>query len=101
MPLFSAIFYASSGNILAIVFNYFLGYYLYEKSKFKLQKSPVGRKSLYFASQYRYFILPFTWVPIFGDPLTIVAGIVRLNFLWFFLVASFFRISRYYVLSLF
>lgn len=100
MPLFSAIFYASSGNILAIVFNYFLGYYLYEKSKFKLKKSSVGRKSLYFASRYRYFILPFTWVPIFGDPLTIVAGIVRLNFLWFFLVAGFLRISRYYVLSL-
>lgn len=96
----TALIFASSGNILAIVLNYFLGYLLYEKTKLKLKKSKTGRKSLALGHKYGYYGLVLSWLPIIGDPLTLVAGVVRLNFLWFVLIAGSLRIMRYYFLTL-
>ncbi|MCD4668013.1 MAG: DedA family protein [Sulfurimonas sp.] len=91
---------ASSGNILAIIINYFLGYWLYEKTKTKLNSSKVGKKSLACGSRYGYVTLVFSWLPIIGDPLTLVAGVVRLNFVMFVIIAGLMRIARYYFLTL-
>ena len=100
MSLANALFFASSGNILAIILNYFLGYFLYEYSKNRLNSSTIGKKSLAFGHKYGYVLLPFSWLPIVGDPLTIVSGILKLKFLWFILFAGSFRILRYYFISL-
>jgi len=100
MPLSNALLFASSGNILAITANYWFGYWLYEKTKTKLQKSKIGKKSLACGNRYGYLILLFSWLPVIGDPLTLVAGLLRLNFIWFLLIAGFLRIARYYILSL-
>ncbi|MCD6172177.1 MAG: DedA family protein [Sulfurimonas sp.] len=91
---------ASSGNILAIIVNYLLGYWLYEKTKTKLNSSKIGKKSLACGSKYGYFALAFSWLPIIGDPLTLVAGVVRLNFVLFIVIAGLLRIARYYFLTL-
>ena len=95
-----AMIFASSGNILAIIVNYFLGYWLYEKTKTKLKSSKVGKKSLACGSRYGYFALAFSWLPVIGDPLTLVAGVVRLNFVLFIVIAGLLRIARYYFLTL-
>ncbi len=95
-----ALVVASSGNILAIIFNYFLGLLLYTKTKTKLLSSKVGSKTYDYGHRYGYIALLFSWLPIVGDPLTLVAGLVRLNFVWFVLIAGLLRISRYYVLTL-
>jgi len=100
MPLINALFFASSGNILAIVVNFWFGYWLYEKSKKKLESSNVGRWSLAKGEKYGYVMLLFTWLPIVGDPLTIVAGVLRINFFVFVIVAALLRFGRYYFLSL-
>jgi len=99
MPKYTALFFASSGNILAIVLNYFLGFWLYDKTKNKLNSSKIGRKSLLFGHKYGYFGLVLSWLPIIGDPLTLVAGLLRMNFLYFVLIAGIFRIARYYFLT--
>jgi len=91
---------ASSGNILAIIVNYLLGYWLYEKTKTKLNSSKIGKKSLACGSKYGYFALAFSWLPVIGDPLTLVAGVVRLNFVLFIVIAGLLRIARYYFLTL-
>jgi len=95
----TALLFASSGNILAIVVNYWLGYWLYEKTKTKLKSSKVGKKSLKLGHKYGYFALILSWLPIIGDPLTLVAGVVRLNFVIFLIIAGGFRIARYYFLT--
>ena len=100
MPTYTALFSASSGNILAIILNYFLGYWLYEKTKTKLDSSKVGKKSLDYGHRYGYFALAFSWLPVIGDPLTLVAGVVRLNFVLFVVIAGGLRIIRYYFLTL-
>jgi membrane protein YqaA with SNARE-associated domain len=90
-----ALFAASLGNSLAIIFNYYLGYFLYEKTKEKLHKSKSGNKALSIGYKYGYWALLLSWLPIIGDPLTLVAGMVRLNFFYFFLITASLRVGRY------
>ena len=99
MPLLNAMLAASSGNILAIIANYWFGYWLYDKTKEKLKSSKSGNWSLEYGNKYGYYILLFSWLPVLGDPLTLVAGVLRLNFLWFVLIAGSLRVARYYFLS--
>jgi len=100
IPLLSAMLSASSGNVLAIILNYYLGYFLYEKTKIKLFKSKTGKKAYTLGHKYGYFALLFSWLPLIGDPLTVVAGLVRLQFVWFVIIAGSLRVARYYFLSL-
>jgi len=100
MPTLNAMLAASSGNVLAIIFNYSLGYFLYTKTKTKLLSSKLGRLSYEKGHKYGYFALVFSWLPLVGDPLTIVAGLVRLRFVWFVLIAGSLRVLRYYFLTL-
>ncbi len=100
MPPFTAILFASLGNVSAIALNYWFGYWLYDKTKTKLNSSKVGRKSLIYGHEYSYFALAFSWLPVIGDPLTLVAGVVRLNFVLFIVIAGLMRIARYYFLTL-
>ena len=61
----------------------------------KLESSKVGSKSLYYGHKYAYGALVFSWLPIIGDPLTIVAGLVRVKFVYFLLIAGTLRVIRY------
>lgn len=94
-----AILFASMGNVLAIMLNYYLGYFLSEKTHDKLQSSKVGKKSVEYGHKYGYYALLFSWLPIIGDPLTLVAGLVRLRFVWFVVIAGSLRVIRYYFLE--
>jgi membrane protein YqaA with SNARE-associated domain len=96
-----AIFFASLGNVLAIVVNYYLGYFLYEKTKQKLFHSYVGKKAFLFGHKYGYIALIASWLPVVGDPLTIVAGLVRLRFIYFIIIAGGLRVGRYLLLAFF
>lgn len=96
----NALIFASSGNILAIILNYFFGLLLYEKTKTKLFSSKVGAASYNYGHRYGYYALLLSWLPIIGDPLTLVAGVVRLRFVWFVIIAATLRVARYYALTL-
>lgn len=100
MPTLNAMLSASAGNILAIILNYYLGYFVYEKTKTKLESSRLGKHLYLLGHKYGYFALVFSWLPIIGDPLTLVAGLVRLKFVWFVIIAGTLRVFRYYILSL-
>jgi len=100
MPTLNAMLSASSGNLLAIIFNYYLGYFLYEKTKTKLFASKIGKKSFMIGHKYGTYALLLSWLPFIGDPLTVVAGLVRLKFVWFVIIAGSLRILRYWLLTL-
>ncbi len=95
-----ALLVASAGNVLAIVLNYYLGYFLYEKTSKKLLASKSGRKAYNLGHKYGYVALLLSWLPLIGDPITLVAGLVRLNFFYFLLLAGSLRVIRYYFLTL-
>jgi membrane protein YqaA with SNARE-associated domain len=99
MPLLHAMLSASLGNVLAVVVNYYLGYFLYLKTKRKLLASKSGKRAYHLMHRYGYYTLLLSWLPIIGDPLTIVAGLLRLRFIYFLLIAGSLRVARYYFLA--
>jgi membrane protein YqaA with SNARE-associated domain len=91
----AALLSASTGNVLAVVCNYYLGYFLYTKTKNKLLASKVGKKAFRLGHRYGYFALLLSALPVIGDPITLVAGMARLSFFWFLLIAGSLRVARY------
>jgi len=87
--------WASAGNCLACLLNYFLGYLFHDKSRLKLRQSRFGRKSMIWVRKYGLWSLLLSWAPLIGDPLTIVAGLFRLPLIPFVLIVFSLRIGRY------
>ena len=67
----------------------------------KLEKSKSGRKALEYSTKYGTWSLLISWVPFLGDPLTIAAGIFRVNFLKFSLIVYSLRIVGYAIIAIF
>ena len=89
---------ASLGNILGSVFNWFLGFYLLKylnKRWFPFKQNQINEASKRF-SKYGVWSLLFAWLPVFGDPLALVAGILKVNFLLFLILVAMGKIGRYF-----
>lgn len=88
---------ASAGNILGSTVNWLLGRGI---ARFRnRQWFPAGEASLERASRWygRYgrWSLLLSWVPIIGDPLTVIAGVLREPFWSFLLLVAIAKIGRY------
>jgi membrane protein YqaA with SNARE-associated domain len=89
---------ASLGNILGSIFNWFLGFYLLnhvKKKWFPFKQNQINNASKIF-NKYGVWSLLFAWVPVIGDPLTLIAGILRVKFLLFLTLVALGKISRYF-----
>ncbi|WP_373031209.1 YqaA family protein [Sulfurovum sp.] len=88
--------FATVGNTLGSMVNYWLGLkgetYLEEKGHLSAQKMEKARG---FFDTYGGWTLLLSWVPIIGDPLTFVAGVLRYNFKWFSLIVAVAKGTRY------
>ena len=88
---------ASFGNVLGSVVNWVLGFYsrnLTIKKWFPFKEAQIERSSKLF-SKFGKWSLLFAWVPIIGDPLTLVAGLLRVRFLDFIILVAIGKVSRY------
>jgi len=87
---------ATIGNTLGSFVNYILGKYA---TDFALSKGYMKEKHLQKATslfeKYGAWSLLFSWLPIIGDPLTFVAGIVHYAWWKFVLIVSFAKLARY------
>jgi membrane protein YqaA with SNARE-associated domain len=92
---------ATTGNVLGSAMNWLLGRYI-EHYRHK-RWFPVSEDKLEKAQQaYHRFgrwSLLLSWVPIIGDPLTVMAGVMREPFLSFLLIVTLAKASRYLVLA--
>lgn len=92
---------ATLGNTLGSLSNYALGYWAGVHVVKRYLK--ISDKDLALAEQrfkrYGLISLCFAWVPIIGDPLTVVAGLIRIHLGWFILLVALGKLSRYAVLS--
>ena len=91
---------ASFGNVLGSVFNWSLGFYsrnLTTKKWFPFKETQIERSSKWF-SKFGKWSLLFAWVPIVGDPLTFVAGLLRVRFLDFIILVAIGKVSRYLII---
>jgi len=88
---------ASFGNVLGSSFNWVLGKYtrnLETKKWFPFSINQLQKASFWF-TKYGKWSLLFAWLPIIGDPLTFIAGVVRLHFVPFLILVTIGKVSRY------
>jgi len=88
---------ASFGNVLGSVVNWALGSYsrnLTTKKWFPFKETQIERSSKWFKKFGKWSLL-FAWVPVVGDPLTLVAGILRVKFIDFIILVAIGKVSRY------
>ena len=90
---------ASLGNILGSVVNWLIGFYsrnFTSKKWFLFNELQITRSSKWFEKFGKWSLL-FAWVPILGDPLTLVAGLLRVRFSDFIILVAIGKVSRYLV----
>ena len=91
--------FATVGNTLGSMLNYWLGLkgeaYLERKGHVSVEKMEKARG---FFTKYGGWSLLLSWVPIIGDPLTFIAGVLRYNFKWFSLIVFVAKGLRYAVI---
>jgi membrane protein YqaA with SNARE-associated domain len=91
---------ATAGNVLGAVVNFVLGRFLlrFENRRW-FPVSPLNRKraeALF--GRYGRPILLLSWLPVVGDPLTLVAGLLRTPLPVFLLYVTIGKAARYAVL---
>ena len=92
---------ASVGNVLGSVVNWFLGRgieRLRTRRWFPVSPATLARAENWYRHYGKWSLL-LAWVPIIGDPLTVVAGVLRESFWVFLLLVSVAKIGRYLVLA--
>ena len=88
---------ASFGNIFGSSINWYLGKKILifkDKKWFPASEKQIAKSEILF-KKYGIWSLLLSWVPIIGDPLTVIAGILRVKFLTFLILVSVSKVSRY------
>jgi membrane protein YqaA with SNARE-associated domain len=99
MPLIPALAYATIGNCAGIVFNYWVGSKVEKRLLHQhLQKKSLAR-SYHIMQRWGKWSLLLSWLPVIGDPITYLAGALRINFYLFVFIASSLRFLRYLVIA--
>lgn len=95
----STVVVATAGNYLGAVTTYLIGMYggiwLVEKVLRVSPEQQERARSHY--RRYGVFSLLFSWLPIVGDPLCMVGGVLRINFWLFTLLVASGKFVRYSV----
>jgi membrane protein YqaA with SNARE-associated domain len=100
--IFYLVFFASLGNVLGSVLNWYLGlYFLKFKNKkwFPFKENHINKVSKSFLKYGKWSLL-LSWVPFIGDALTLVAGMFRVPLHQFIIIVSVAKIGRYIFVSL-
>jgi len=93
--------FATIGNTLGSVINYFLGY---KGVDFLIRKKYANQKKLTDASvifkKYGAYSLLLSWVPIIGDPITFIAGVMKYEIKKFIIIVFIAKGVRYTIVTL-
>jgi len=96
---FSTVIVATAGNYAGAVSTYLVGRYggiwLIEKV-FRISNDQQQRAETYY-KKYGVYSLFFSWIPLVGDPLCLVAGMLKINFMLFTLLVASGKLIRYAV----
>jgi membrane protein YqaA with SNARE-associated domain len=99
--LYILIFVATLGNSLGSVVNYYFGFkgeeYLLKKGLIKEKYLQISKK--YF-DKFGAISILFAWLPIIGDPITFVAGVLKYDFKKFLVLVIISKFSRYLFIAL-
>ena len=100
-PVWLLIVIATVGNVLGSGVNWAMGRYLTRFSDrrwFPFSQHQMDKGARWYAQWGRWSLLA-AWVPVIGDPLTLVAGVLREPWWRFVLIVSLGKGARYLVLG--
>ena len=92
---------ATVGNVLGAVVNWLLGrgIEIYrDRPWFPIKPESLGRAQRWY-QRYGKWTLLLSWLPVVGDPLTVVAGVMREPFGVFLMLVTLAKFGRYLVLA--
>ena len=92
---------ATIGNVLGSLVNYALGFWAGQaliKRWLKMTEEELIRAEQRF-KKYGMLSLLLAWAPIIGDPITVAAGVLRIHLLWFIVLVTAGKLTRYVVIS--
>lgn len=92
---------ATLGNTLGAVLNWVLGRFFLrwrDRKWFPIKPASMARATAWF-QRYGVWSMLLAWVPLIGDPLTFVAGVLRMNFWLFVLLVGAGKAARYVVVA--
>ena len=93
---------ASIGNILGSCVNWYLGRSLLRfqhKRWFAFRPAQLEKSQALYA-KYGSPLLLLSWLPVIGDPITLIAGVLKESFIRFLLLVTLAKFGRYLVLYL-
>ncbi|MEE2699215.1 MAG: YqaA family protein [Pseudomonadota bacterium] len=91
---------ASLGNVAGACVNWGVGRFCInwkDRNWFPVKQAQLDSAEKWF-SRYGIWSLLFSWVPVVGDPLTFLSGILRVNFRLFVILVTIGKAGRYGVL---
>jgi membrane protein YqaA with SNARE-associated domain len=100
-PAYALVAVASAGNVLGSVVNWLLGRFIahFEGSRwFPLKREQVAKAEGWYQRWGKWSLL-LSWAPFVGDPLTIVAGVLREPLPVFVLLVTLAKVGRYIVVA--
>lgn len=100
-PMFALLTVATVGNVLGSVVNWYLGRLslrFRERRWFPASDAQLERAEAWYRSYGRWSLLA-SWVPIIGDSLTVIAGVLREPFGSFLLLVAIAKGGRYCILA--
>ncbi len=94
--IYLLLLFATLGNSLGSVVNYFMALkgeeYLLEKKV--LNEKHIIKGKIYF-DKYGAWIILLSWLPLVGDTITFVAGLLKYDFKKFLILVTVAKLSRY------
>jgi len=101
-PVWALVAVATAGNVLGAMVNWLLGRYIEHwrrKSWFPVGEDKLDRAQRGYHRYGRWSLL-LSWMPVFGDPLTVVAGVMREPLLSFVLIVAIAKLGRYLAITI-
>jgi len=92
---------ATAGNVAGALFNWWLGrnlLYVQSRRWFPFTPETIETASQRFAA-YGHWSLLLSWVPVIGDPLTLIAGLLRVPVRRFLVLVATGKAARYVALA--
>ncbi|MEP3199245.1 MAG: YqaA family protein [Lentilitoribacter sp.] len=96
-PALFLVLIATTGNVLGSLINWFLGRHLlkYKTSRwFPCSQTQLERAQSWYGRYGRWTLLG-SWLPVIGDPLTVVAGLMREPISSFVVLVTIAKAARY------
>jgi len=100
-PAWALFIAATIGNVAGSAFNWWLGRHVrrFERRRwFPFSPATIETASARFR-RWGLWSLLFAWLPVVGDPLTFIAGVLRVPFHWFLPLVALGKGGRYAIIA--